>query len=82
MNAPHTGRVSHEVPAVPVTAAKAYVAAIGATLTALTTALGVVSVAVGNDAVDASEMGAIVTAVVTLCATVWGVWRVPNQPVV
>lgn len=63
------------------TAAKAYVAAVGVTLNALTTALAVVSVAVGDDAIDVSEVGAIVTALLTMVGTVWSVWRTPNEPV-
>lgn len=69
-------------PNLPVTKpTKAIVAGIGTTLTALTTALATVSVAVGDDVVDASEVGAIVTALITAGVTVWAVWRVPNLPV-
>lgn len=59
---------------------KALVAGFGATLTALTTALATVSLAVGDDVVDAQEYGALTTAAVVLVTTVYGVWRVPNPP--
>jgi hypothetical protein len=57
---------------------KAWVAGIGATLTALSTALATVSVALGDDRVDASEVGAIATAAAVLVTTVYAVWQVPN----
>lgn len=63
------------------TKAKMYVAAVGTTLTAVTTALAVVSVAIGDDAVSIEEISGITTALLTMGLTVWGVWRVPNQPI-
>lgn len=63
------------------TAAKAWVAAAGGTLTALTTALATASMVLDDDAVDLTEVSAVTTAVVTLCATVYGVWKTVNRPV-
>lgn len=68
-------------PAVKVTGAKAVVAAVGGTLTALTTALATVSVVVGDDAIDITEVGALVVAGGTLVSTVYGVWKTRNKPV-
>ena len=62
------------------TAAKAWVAAIGTTLTALTTALAAASLALADDALDLNEVSAIVTAAITAGATVYGVWRTENKP--
>lgn len=60
--------------------AKAVVAAIGATATAVSTAAATVAVAVGDDRIDVGEIASVTTAIITLALTVWGVWRVPNQP--
>lgn len=59
--------------------AKAWVAAIGGTLTAATTALAAVSLALADDAIDVAEVGALATAAATLVGTVYGVWRVENE---
>lgn len=61
------------------TSAKTVVAAIGATLTGLTTALATVQLVLSDDAVDLAEYGTLVTAGVTLLATIYGVWRTPNK---
>ena len=61
------------------TAGKAVVAGIGATLTALTTALAAVQVALDDGALDAAEYGAVVTAGVVLVSTIYAVWRTPNR---
>ena len=58
--------------------AKAVVAAIGSTITALMTALATVSLVLDDDAVDVTEIGTLTTAVVALGLTIWAVWRVPN----
>jgi hypothetical protein len=58
--------------------AKAVVAGIGATLTALMTMWATVSVAAQDDAFDVGEIGTLTTAAITLALTVWAVWRVPN----
>jgi hypothetical protein len=60
--------------------AKAVVAAIGSTLTALSTAAATASVVLGDDKIDLGEISTITTAVVSLVATIYAVWRVPNQP--
>jgi len=62
--------------------AKAVVAGIGATLTALMTMWATVSVAAQDDAFDVGEIGTLTTAAVTLVLTVWAVWRVPNEGMV
>lgn len=59
---------------------KAVVAAVGTTLTALTTVWAVVSVAYESNGVDVGEYGTILTAVLTAVATVRGVWAVTNRP--
>lgn len=61
------------------TAAKAWLAALGTTLTAVTTALATVQLVLSDDAVDLAEYSTLVTAAVTLAATVYAVWRVPNK---
>lgn len=66
-------------PTIPTKATKAIVAAVGATLTALTTWLAAVAVAVGDDAIDMQEVGALLLATITLGSTIYGVWRVPNN---
>ncbi len=61
--------------------AKAVVAAIGTTLTALTTAAATASVVLDDDKIDLTEVSAITTAVVALVGTVYGVWKTVNRPV-
>jgi hypothetical protein len=61
------------------TAAKAKVAALGVTLTAATTALAAVQVALDDGALDFTEYGTIVTALATAGATIYAVWRTPNR---
>jgi len=63
------------------TAAKAKVAAIGATLTALLVALGPLQTALEDDRLDLGEVTTVGGALVTLGATVYGVWRTTNKPV-
>lgn len=63
------------------TAAKTVAAAVGTTLTAVTTALAAVSVVLADDAVSIEEVSAVVAAVVTAGATIYGVWRTPNKVV-
>lgn len=53
--------------------AKAVVAAVGTVVVVLTAALA-------DDVVGASEAGAIAAAAVEGAITVWAVYRVPNQP--
>lgn len=59
---------------------KAWVAAIGASLTAASTAWAAVSLALSDGAVDVPEISSLATAAVVLVATVYSVWRVPNAP--
>lgn len=61
------------------TPAKAIVAALGATATAVTAALATVQLVLSDDKVDFPEYGTLATAAVTLIATVYAVWRVPNE---
>lgn len=63
------------------TAAKAIAAAVGSTLTALTTAWATARVVLEDSALDPAEYGLIVTAVATLIGTVYAVWRTPNKPI-
>lgn len=58
---------------------KAYAAAIGGTLTALTTALATAQVVLADGAVDLSEISTVALAVVTLATTVYAVWKVPYR---
>jgi len=63
------------------TKAKMWAAAIGSTLTAATTALATVQIVLSDDKVDFSEYGTVTTAVLTLAATVYAVWRTENKKV-
>lgn len=69
-------------PTIKVTAAKAKVAAVGATLTAILVALGPLQVALEDDKLDLGEVTTLGGALVTLAATVYGVWRTRNKPVI
>jgi len=62
--------------------AKAVVAGIGGTLTALMVMWATVSVAAQDDVFDAGEIGTIISAAVTLVMTIYAVWRVPNEGMV
>lgn len=64
---------------VPMTKAKMWAAAIGGTLTALTTALASVTVALNDDAISTAEVGSLTVAAVTLVSTVYAVWKVENK---
>lgn len=59
--------------------AKAVVAAIGATCTAVMTAVATAQTVLDDGALDIGEYGTITTAAITLAVTVWAVWRVPNK---
>lgn len=63
------------------TAAKTWVAALGVTATAITTALAAVQLALADDAVDVGEISSITAAVISAGATIYGVWRTKNQPI-
>ncbi len=63
------------------TPAKAIVAGIGTTLTALSTAVATATLVLDDDRVDLAEVTSITTALVTLGATVYGVWWTRNRPV-
>lgn len=63
------------------TAAKAWMAALGASLTAVTTALATVQLVLSDDAVDLAEIGTLAVAASTLAATVYAVWKTPNKVV-
>lgn len=64
-----------------VTALKAKVAAVGATLTALLVALGPLQDALADGKLDLGEATTLGGVVVTLVGTVYAVWRAPNKPV-
>jgi hypothetical protein len=68
-------------PGVPVKGTKAVVAALGATLTALLAFLSAVAVYAEDDRIDLGEVAPIVGLVLSLCGTVYGVWKVTNEPV-
>lgn len=63
-----------------VTSAKAVVAAIGATATAIATAAATAQVVLADGKLDFSEYGTIATAVALLVGTVYGVWKTQNKP--
>lgn len=58
--------------------AKMWVAAIGGTLTAVTTAWAAVEVTLSDNAIDVTEVGPIAAAIAVLVSTVAAVWRVEN----
>lgn len=66
---------------VKVTAAKAWVAGIGGTLTALTTGLAAVQLAVEDGSLGVDEVGSVTGALVLMAVTVYGVWRAPRYDV-
>ncbi len=69
-------------PSLPVTKpAKAVVAALGNTLAAVQIFLGVVTVATSDDAIGVGDVAPLVTGGLTLCVTVYAVWKTRN-PVV
>lgn len=61
---------------------KAIIAGIGTTVTAVSTFLATLSLAVGDDAISLEEVSSLVTAAVALGVTVYGVWRHDNNQVV
>lgn len=60
--------------------AKMWAAALGGTLTAVTTFVAAVQVALDDGAWDATEYGTVATALVVLIGTVRAVWQVENKP--
>lgn len=64
------------------TNAKAIAAGVGATLTALITALGPLQTALDDGHIDVGEGTTLAGVAVTLVVTVYAVWRTPNKPVV
>ncbi|HTS10086.1 MAG TPA: hypothetical protein VMP68_31270 [Candidatus Eisenbacteria bacterium] len=67
-------------PLVKTTAAKAWISAIGSTITALTTFYAAVQVATADNGLDAGDVSSLLVAGVALVGTVYGVWRTPNKP--
>lgn len=63
------------------TAVKAKVAAVGATLTAFLVALGPLQDALADGKLDLQEATTLGGVAVTLVGTVYAVWRAPNKPV-
>lgn len=61
---------------------KAWVGAVGSTLTALTTFWASTAVFLSDDAVDFNEIGSLVSLGLSLGGTVYGIWRTENKPVV
>ena len=72
----------HSAPPVVVetTAAKAWVAGVGSTLTAAMTAVTAIATFTGDDAIDVNEVGGIITTLLTFGLAVWGVWQTENKP--
>lgn len=64
-----------------VTAAKAWAAVIGGTLTAILLFLGVLNPALDDGQISAGEITPLVAGLVTLASTVYAVWKVRNKPV-
>jgi len=62
--------------------AKAIIAGVGATLTALMTMWATVSVAAQDDAFDMGEIATLISTATTLALTIYAVWRVPNEGMV
>lgn len=62
------------------TKAKMWAAAVGGTLTALTTFVATLNTAFEDNGIDGGEVGLIATAIVVLVGTVRAVWRVENKP--
>lgn len=60
-------------------AAKAWIAGLGTTLTAVTTVLATLQVALSDDAFSTDEVATIVIALLTAGSTIYGVWRIPNK---
>lgn len=63
------------------TSTKAIVAGIGGTLAAIITALMVLGSALEDGNIGAGEVAGLVTAVVVMVSTIYGVWRVPNKDI-
>lgn len=76
-----TAPVNGSQPSVDVTAAKAWVAGVGATLAAIQGAFTVVSLAANDGQFDTGEIAGLASTAVTLVLTVWRVWATPNRPV-
>lgn len=60
---------------------KAWMAAIGSTITALSTFWASASLVLSDDQVDLNEYGSLATAVASLVVTVYAVWKVQNKPI-
>lgn len=63
----------------PMTSVKAWVAALGVTLTAISTAVAAVQVALSDGSLDGGDVASIITAVVVASGAIYGVWRAPNK---
>lgn len=62
------------------TSAKAIVAAIGTTATAVATAAATAQVVLADNKLDIGEYSTIAGALATLVLAVYGVWKTPNKP--
>lgn len=67
-------------PGVELKPAKAIVAGIGATATAVLAWVSAVAVYASDDKIDLSEVAPIVGATISLCGTIYGVWKITNRP--
>lgn len=60
---------------------KAWMAGVGASITALSTFWTSASLILSDDQIDLNEYGSLTTLVVSLVATVYAVWKAPYKPV-
>lgn len=67
-------------PKIPVKGTKAVVAAVGGVATAVTTWAAAVAVVASDDAIDFTEVGAVLLATSVLIGTVVGVYKTYNAP--
>lgn len=56
-------------------------AAIGSTISAVSVFWASASLVLSDDQIDLNEYGSLATAVATVVATVYAVWKAPYQPV-
>lgn len=70
----------NNLPSVPVKPAKAWVAAIGSTCTAVLAWCSAVAVYAEDDKIDLGEVAPIVGLTISLVGTVYGVWKITNRP--
>ncbi len=70
----------NNLPSVPLKPAKAWLAAIGGTSTALLARCSAVGVYAEDDTIDLGQMAPTVGLTISLVGTVYGVWKITNHP--